>query len=93
LRAKAQDAIYSDATQKYPQVFPIEIFDFGTMPQHYLEVEIGLIRHCDHLQGISPDITVKGNVYQLPDSDLQSPQLWDAIEKTQAIKLLLSDCA
>jgi len=80
LRAKAQNAIYPDATQKSPQGFSLEIFDSGVMPQRYLELEIYSPLRSFH-QGSAWTFTVKWNVYQLPDSDLQSAQLWDAIEK------------
>ncbi|MEO6907837.1 MAG: DUF4380 domain-containing protein [Abditibacteriaceae bacterium] len=80
LRAKPQDAVYPDASAAFTKGFPIEIFDSGTMPQRYLELEF-----YSPLQIFRPGsawtFTVTWNIYTVSTSDLQSPQLWDEIAK------------
>jgi hypothetical protein len=80
LRAKAQNAIYPDATPAFPQGFPIEIFDSGEIPQRYLELEFYSPLQLFH-QGSAWTFTVRWNIYSLSTSDLKSPQLWKEVEK------------
>ena len=80
LRAKSQDAVYPDATEKFQQGFPIAIFDSGVMPQRYLELELYSPVQTFH-QGSAWTFTVTWNVYQLSTSDLESPQLWKEVQQ------------
>lgn len=80
LRAKPQDATYPDATQKFLRGFPIEIFDSGTVPQRYLELEFYSPLQTFH-QGSAWIFTVTWNIYTLSTSDLQSPELWKEVGK------------
>lgn len=80
LRATPQNAIYPDATSSFERGFPIEIFDSGALPQRYLELEFYSPLQTIH-QGSAWTFTVKWNIYTLSTSDLQSPQLWNEVEK------------
>lgn len=80
LRAKPHDAIYPDATEKFPQGFPLEIFDSGVISQRYLELEFYSPIQTFH-QGSAWTFTVNWNIYSLSTSDLKSPKLWNEVEK------------
>jgi hypothetical protein len=80
LRANPHNAIYPDATSSFQQGFPIEIFDSGVMRQRYLELEFYSPLQTFH-QGSAWTFTVKWNIYSLSTSDLDSPQLWEEVEK------------
>jgi hypothetical protein len=80
LRAKPQNAIYPDATSLFQHGFPIEIFDSGVMPQRYLELEFYSPLQTFH-QGSAWTFTVKWNIYTLSTSNLDSPALWEEVQK------------
>jgi hypothetical protein len=80
LRAKTQDAVYPEATEKHPHGFPLAIFDSGVMPQRYLELEFYSPLQLFH-QGSARTFTIKWNIYTLSASDLTSPQLWTEVQK------------
>jgi len=80
LRANPQDAIYPDASSSFNKGFPIEIFDSGVMPQRYLELELYSPLQTFH-QGSAWTFTVKWSIYTLSTSNLNSPALWEEVQK------------
>jgi len=78
LRAAPQTATYPDSETAHPKGFPIEIFDTGTTPNPYIELEFfSPLREA--WMGSQWTFTVRWNVYQTKSTKINSPELWDEV--------------